>query len=152
MSSTALPQSSRRSKRKKLEQRSLLGRCHPAFCAEQDGDGRALLSGGLAVLIAIFGRFDCALPYDDADCFEALQPPSAEHWMGTDQVGRDVYLANCLRFAHFADVGLGVQLIALVIGVPLGLAAGMLGGKVDLLIMRLVEIFTAIPALMLALL
>jgi ABC-type dipeptide/oligopeptide/nickel transport system permease subunit len=50
------------------------------------------------------------------------------------------------------SVGLGVMVLALLIGVPLGLLAGLSGGPVDYAIMRLVEVFTAVPALMLALL
>ena len=82
---------------------------------------------------------------------EALQFPSTQHWMGTDEVGRDVYSRILYGSRISLAVGLGVTAIALVIGVPLGLAAGLLGGPVDFIIMRLVEVFTAIPALMLAL-
>lgn len=107
---------------------------------------------GLLVFIALFAGFLAPFAYDDADPTQALQFPSAEHWMGTDEVGRDVYSRILYGSRISLAVGLGVMAIALVIGVPLGLAAGLLGGPVDYIIMRLVEVFTAVPALLLALL
>jgi oligopeptide transport system permease protein len=107
---------------------------------------------GLLIFIAIFADFLAPYPYDAADPAQALQFPSAEHWMGTDEVGRDVYSRILFGARISLAVGLGVTAIALLIGVPLGLAAGLLGGPVDFIIMRLVEVFTAVPALLLALL
>ncbi len=107
---------------------------------------------GMLVFIAIFADFLAPYAYDDADPVAALQFPSAEHWMGTDEVGRDVYSRIIYGSRISLAVGLGVTAIALIIGVPLGLAAGLMGGPVDFIIMRLVEVFTAVPALMLALL
>ena len=106
---------------------------------------------GFLIFIAIFANFLAPYAYDDATPTEALQFPSAQHWMGTDEVGRDVYSRILYGSRISLAVGLGVMAIALVIGIPLGLAAGLLGGPVDFIIMRLVEVFTAIPALMLAL-
>jgi ABC-type dipeptide/oligopeptide/nickel transport system permease subunit len=72
--------------------------------------------------------------------------------MGTDEVGRDVYSRIVHGTRISLSVGLGVMVLALLIGVPLGLLAGLSGGPVDYAIMRLVEVFTAVPALMLAVL
>jgi oligopeptide transport system permease protein len=107
---------------------------------------------GMLVFIAIFADFLAPYAYDAADPVSALQFPSREHWMGTDEVGRDVYSRILYGSRISLAVGLGVTAIALVIGVPLGLAAGLMGGPVDYIIMRLVEVFTAVPALLLALL
>jgi len=107
---------------------------------------------GLLIFAAIFADFIAPYAYDAADPTVALQFPSAEHWMGTDEVGRDVYSRIIYGTRISLSVGLGVMAIALLIGIPLGLAAGLLGGPVDYIIMRLVEVFTAVPALMLALL
>ena len=107
----------------------------------------------LALLfIAVFANFLAPYGYDQTNLKETLQFPSSEHWMGTDDVGRDVYSRILFGSRISLGVGLSVQIIALGIGVPLGLAAGMLGGKVDYVIMRIVEVMTSIPALMLALL
>jgi oligopeptide transport system permease protein len=107
---------------------------------------------GMLVFIAVFADFLAPYAYDDADPTQATQFPSAEHWMGTDEVGRDVYSRILYGSRVSLAVGLGVTAIALLIGVPLGLAAGLMGGPVDFIIMRLVEVFTAVPALLLALL
>jgi oligopeptide transport system permease protein len=107
---------------------------------------------GLLIFIAVFADLIAPFAYDDADPIQALQFPSAEHWLGTDEVGRDVYSRILYGTRVSLAVGLGVTAIALLIGVPLGLAAGLLGGPVDFVIMRLVEVFTAVPALLLALL
>lgn len=107
---------------------------------------------GLLIFIALFADFLAPFAYDDADPIQALQFPSAQHWLGTDEVGRDLYSRILYGTRISLAVGLGVTALALLIGVPLGLAAGLLGGPLDFIIMRLVEVFTAVPALLLALL
>lgn len=104
------------------------------------------------VFMALFADFIAPYGYDQSDITEALQFPSRAHWMGTDDVGRDVFSRVIYGARISLGVGLSVTLIALLIGVPLGLLAGIAGGATDYVIMRAVEIFTAIPALMLALL
>jgi len=151
MSSTALPQSRLPAKEKELKQRSLLGDAMRRFAKNKLAMAGFCLVA-LLVLIAIFGDLIAPYPYDEANVSQVLQPPSAEHWMGTDQVGRDEFSRLVYGARISLTVGLSVQFIALCIGLPLGLAAGMLGGKVDWLIMRMVEVMTTIPALMLALL
>jgi oligopeptide transport system permease protein len=132
-------------------QRTLLGDAARRFARN-----RMALVGlflvGLLVFIAIFADFLAPYPYDAADPTQVTQFPSPEHWMGTDEVGRDIYSRILYGSRVSLAVGLGVTAIALLIGVPLGLAAGLLGGPIDFIIMRLVEVFTAVPALLLALL
>ena len=81
---------------------------------------------------------------------ERLKPPSAQHILGTDQLGRDVWA----RVAHGAGislrVGFGVVILAVLIGVAVGLLAGTLGGAWDNLLMRVTDIFFAFPSLILA--
>ena len=151
MSSTALPQSRLPAKEKELKQRSLFGDAMRRFARNKLAMVGFFLVA-LLVLIAVFGDLIAPYPYDEANVAQVLQPPSAEHWMGTDQVGRDEFSRLVYGARISLTVGLSVQFIALCIGLPLGLAAGMLGGKVDWLIMRTVEVMTTIPALMLALL
>lgn len=133
------------------KQRTLLGDAARRFARN-----RLALVGvvivGLLIAAAIFADFIAPYAYDAADPTVALQFPSAEHWMGTDEVGRDVYSRIIYGTRISLSVGLGVMAIALLIGIPLGLAAGLMGGPIDYIIMRLVEVFTAVPALMLALL
>ena len=132
------------------KQRTLLGDAAHRF-ARNKMALVGLVIVGFLLFIAIFANFLAPYAYDDATPTEALQFPSAQHWMGTDEVGRDVYSRILFGSRISLAVGLGVMAIALLIGIPLGLAAGLMGGPVDFIIMRLVEVFTAIPALMLAL-
>lgn len=106
---------------------------------------------GAMIFTAIFADLLAPYLYDYAVLAEARQFPSRDHWLGTDEVGRDM-LSRLIYGARISlTVGFGVQLIALLIGVPLGLAAGYLGGWVDYVIMRVVEVFTAIPQMLFAL-
>jgi oligopeptide transport system permease protein len=150
MTSTVTSPAEMQGKDSQPRQRTLLGDAAHRFARNKMALVGLFLVGFL-IFIAIFADFLAPYAYDDATPTEALQFPSAQHWMGTDEVGRDVYSRILYGSRISLAVGLGVMAIALIIGIPLGLAAGLLGGPVDFIIMRLVEVFTAIPALMLAL-
>ncbi|MFU8888793.1 MAG: ABC transporter permease [Trueperaceae bacterium] len=92
-------------------------------------------------------------PYDaarDRDLRARLNPPSAEHWFGTDELGRDMFT----RVWHGGRISLRVGLIAVaiavVIGTLLGLVAGYVGGRIDMAIVWLVDILMAFPGILLA--
>ncbi|SFF23656.1 peptide/nickel transport system permease protein [Paenibacillus algorifonticola] len=88
-------------------------------------------------------------PYQVTEAFEA--EPSAEHLLGTDQVGRDV-LSRLIYAARVSlMVGLGSVLISVTIGTVLGLVSGYFGGLVDMAVMRVTDIFMSFPQLMLIL-
>lgn len=92
------------------------------------------------------------IPYDpfQMNVHEVLTPPGAAHWLGTDEFGRDL-LSRLLAGARISlQVALVSVSIALVIGVPWGLVAGFFG-KLDTLLMRLLDIFFALPDILLAL-
>ncbi|GAO74620.1 nickel transporter permease [Meiothermus ruber] len=103
----------------------------------------------LLILVALLAPVIAPDPIEQ-NIAQRLQPPSAEHWLGTDQLGRDVWA----RVAHGAGislrVGFGVVLLAVLIGVMVGLLAGTLGGAWDNLLMRVTDIFFAFPSLILA--
>jgi peptide/nickel transport system permease protein len=80
-----------------------------------------------------------------------LQPPSAAHWFGTDEVGNDVFTRVILGARVSLEIGLVITVIAALIGVPLGIVAGYVGGGLGELIMRVTDIFLSVPALILAL-
>ena len=80
-----------------------------------------------------------------------LQPPSAAHWFGTDEVGNDVYTRVVLGARVSLEIGLIITVVAAFIGVPLGLVAGHVGGHVGETIMRVTDVFLSVPALVLAL-
>ena len=107
----------------------------------------------MLVLVLIAALADVLAParYDFSVLAEANQFPNAHHLLGTDSVGRD-FLSRLMYATRVSlTVGISVQLIALVIGVSLGVLAGAFGGYVDYAIMRWVEVLTAIPILLFAL-
>lgn len=105
----------------------------------------------LIVLVLVIVFADQIAPYEMSikqDVFNKLQPPSAEHIMGTDTFGRDVLA----RLVHGARTSLTVALLAsitsCIFGSLLGAIAGYFGGKVDMLIMRALDIFMSVPDLL----
>ncbi len=89
-------------------------------------------------------------PYDKGFYGPSGAFPSAKYWMGTDLNGRDLYSRIVFGARVSLTVGLLSQLIALTIGIPLGGIAGWKGGGGDFLVMRLVDIMSAIPTLLFA--
>jgi ABC-type dipeptide/oligopeptide/nickel transport system permease subunit len=91
-------------------------------------------------------------PYDpiDTNFARTLQKPSAQHWLGTDELGRDLFS----RILYGARISLGIGLISVVIGlglgVPIGALTGFYGGKLDLLAQRVIDIMIAFPGILLA--
>jgi peptide/nickel transport system permease protein len=115
------------------------------------------LGGALVLVLALVALLAPVLAPYAADAgtathaAQALDPPSARHLFGLDQVGRDV-LSRVLFGARLSPlVALSVLLIACAVGVPLGLLAGYFGGLLDEAIMRVTDVFLAFPALLLAL-
>ena len=88
--------------------------------------------------------------YQRTDDTVRYAPPSREHWMGTDYQGRDVLLRAAAGSATAVKVGVIASFIAVFIGVTLGAIAGFYGGKVDNVIMRIMDVFMACPFILLA--
>jgi len=108
----------------------------------------------LIVVVAVLAPLIAPFPGDAGNAshpFSVLHGPSAAHWLGTDQVGRDILSRVVYGTRVSPVIAVIVLAIACVIGVPLGVAAGFLGGWVDELIMRITDIFLAFPPLLLAL-
>lgn len=109
---------------------------------------------GAFLFMAIFADLIAPYPYDKVDFTKVRLFPFEDpaHPLGTDDVGRD-YLSRLIYGARTSMiVGLSVQTVAVLIGVTLGGLAGYLGGKVDFAIMRLIEVMTAFPGLLFAIL
>lgn len=102
---------------------------------------------GAAVLAPVITPYGPA----DSDLVKTLQPPSREHWMGTDQLGRDLFT----RILYGARVSLTIGLVTVgisgVIGLAVGLISGYLGGLTDVVLMRLVDVQLSFPFILLAL-
>lgn len=111
---------------------------------------------GLAVLLllgisAIFAPVIAPFDPNRVNPYDALQPPNAVHWLGTDDLGRDVF--SRLLFAGRVSllVGVGSATIAVLIGTLLGALAGYYGGLVDRLIARFIDVVLSLPVVPLAL-
>ncbi len=105
----------------------------------------------LLILAAILADVISPARYDFSVLSEANQFPNRAHLAGTDGVGRD-FLSRLIYGARVSlTVGLSVQAIAVLIGLTLGTLAGSFGGWVDYVVMRFVEVFTAVPIWLFAL-
>jgi peptide/nickel transport system permease protein len=80
-----------------------------------------------------------------------LRSPSAEHWLGTDQLGRDLFYRVLLGARTSLSIAAASVGISVAFGLPLGIASGYMGGWIDLVLMRLVDALLSFPALLLAL-
>jgi peptide/nickel transport system permease protein len=94
------------------------------------------------VLLASFSPYDP----DASSMLERYQPPSIQHWMGTDALGRDLFTRVLYGGRISLTVGLLVVVIALAIGVPVGALAGYYGGWLDSILMRLTDTFLSLPS------
>ena len=107
---------------------------------------------GFFLLLALFADLIAPYPYDEIHLDQTLRFPFQEpdFPLGTDEIGRD-YLSRLIFGARTSmTVGLAVQVFAFGVGVPLGSIAGLRGGKADFVIMRVVDVMTAFPGLLLA--
>lgn len=119
-------------------------------------DRAAMLGLAVLALMLFFALFaQHIVPYPD-DAFDAkpwqrLQPPSAEFWLGTDGLGRDVFSRTLLGARIALLIACVTVFSAALIGVPMGLVAGYFGRATGQVAMRLTDIFLAVPQLVLAL-
>jgi len=99
------------------------------------------------VVFAIFGDF--VTPYDPLgtpqDILNRLQPPSSEHWFGTDDLGRDVLSRVLAGASQVLTIALGATVIGTLFGTAIGLVIGYYGGLVDDVVSRVLDAFLSIP-------
>lgn len=105
----------------------------------------------LLIIIAIFAPLIAPYhPIDDGSVIDRYQPPSGEHWLGTDALGRDIFS----RIVHGARISIQIGVIAVgisaVVGILLGGISGYLGRWVDMIVMRFIDILMAFPSILLA--
>ena len=127
------------------------------FALRRFADNRAAMVSGIIlaviILMAVFAPLISKTGYEDQDFLtRALSFPSREFWFGVDDLGRDFFT----RIIYGARVSLTIGFVAaafsVVIGIPLGAAAGYYGGRIDLCVMRLIELFSVVPPLLAAML
>jgi len=103
------------------------------------------------MLMALFAPFLVTHDPNEQDLYQVLAPPSQAHWLGTDNVGRDLYS----RIIYGARISMMVALFATafatVLGILLGLLAGFRGGWIDMVIMRVVDVLMCLPGLVMVL-
>ena len=103
-------------------------------------------------ILAVFGEYIAPYPEDvyTIHIERKFIPPCWEHPFGTDAVGRDILSRVILATRISLGIGIGVVLLSILIGFPLGLLAGYVGGAVEAIVMRLTDVFLSIPSVVLA--
>jgi peptide/nickel transport system permease protein len=111
--------------------------------------------GAAIMLVFVFAAIfaDAITSYDPikTNSLITLAPPSNAHWLGADQMGRDIYSRIVFGARISLAVGVGSTFLGCLFGIILGLTSGYLGGWVDLVIQRIVDVLQATPLLVLAL-
>ncbi|MGE0717182.1 MAG: ABC transporter permease [Alphaproteobacteria bacterium] len=121
-----------------------LARRHPLGAAGAVLVAILLFAAGFAELITVHDPIS-------TNAAKSLRPPSLEHWLGTDFLGRDIYARIVYGARISLAVGVGSTVLGCVLGVAVGLVSGYLGGWVDLVVQRVVDILQALPLLVMAL-
>jgi ABC-type dipeptide/oligopeptide/nickel transport system permease subunit len=113
---------------------------------------RLAVAGGCVIvllcLVAVFADFLAPLPYTKTNFARLNETPSRTYLLGTDQLGRDL-LSRMIYGARVSMlVGLGAQVVVVLIGVPIGALSGYVGGRTDLVLTRFVDVMYAFPRLL----
>ncbi len=111
-----------------------------------------LLLLAFLLLSAVFPAWLAPHPPNAMNPTEALKGPSSAFWLGTDEFGRDIFSRAVYGAQVSVRIGLGAILVAMLIGVPLGLVAGYYAGWIDTLIMRLQDALLSFPMVLFAIL
>lgn len=115
----------------------------------------ALFGVGVIILLGIMSFIGGPISgynYFSNDLINANQPPSADHWFGTDQLGRDIFARTWYGAKISLFIGLAAAFLDLIIGVIWGATAGFFGGKVDEYMMRIADILYGVPYLLVVIL
>jgi len=104
------------------------------------------------ILIAVFAPWVAPYKPDESDYAAVWSTPTKEHWMGADDLGRDVLSRLMYGGRVSISVGILAQLAQVIVGLPIGAVAGILGGWVDYAFMRVIDILSSVPNMLLYLL
>ncbi|WP_208585875.1 ABC transporter permease [Gracilibacillus suaedae] len=116
---------------------------------------KSALVGGylilILIIIAIIGPYLTSIDPDHTEYSVKLQGPSGEHWFGTDHHGRDIFTRVIHGLGITMFIGFTATILGSLAGVIIGIISGYYGGKIDSVIMRLMDILLAFPGILLAL-
>jgi oligopeptide transport system permease protein len=112
----------------------------------------AAIVATLIVASSLLAPFISPTRYDFANIMESLEQPTARHWLGTDAIGRDVLSRLLYGGRTSLEIVLAVVGSGTIVGAGLGTLAGYAGGGVDYVVLRVVEILTALPPILFAML
>lgn len=110
----------------------------------------AMVVALVAILIALFPDQFATRDSLAIDIRNRLDPPSAQAWFGTDELGRDLYSRTMQGIRLSLGSALGVVLLTALVGIPVGILSGFLGGWLDVVLMRIADMFIAFPQLIMA--
>ena len=113
---------------------------------------RLAMAGLIVVIVmcfvAVFAEVLAPYSYTKTNFGRLNEEPSSQHWLGTDQLGRDLFSRMIYGARISMIVGLGAQLIVVLIGVPIGALSGFVGGRLDLVLTRVIDVMYAFPRLL----
>ena len=116
----------------------------------------AVVGGVVLVILILMALFAPVItpvnPEAQLYLTEALAFPSSQHWFGIDNLGRDFYSRIVYGARVSLTIGFTAALFSVLVGIPLGALAGYFGGRIDWVVMRIIEIFSVVPPLLAALL
>ena len=131
-----------------------LGRWYRAWMAFRR-NGLAMAGLGIVLLVVLMAVFAPLIAEPSAATLQVLadrlQPASAQHWFGTDELGRDIFARIIFGARTTLVIVILVSVIVVPVGLGIGLPAGYFGGWIDALLMRITDIFLSFPRLVLAL-
>jgi len=104
----------------------------------------------LVLLLAVFGPLIAPQNPNQVNLLAVLQPPSADHWFGTDNLGRDLFSRVIAGTRISVEVAVIILSLSVAFGTALGIISGLAGGLVDEIVMRVTDLFLAFPGFVLA--
>ncbi|QIB27395.1 ABC transporter permease [Caloranaerobacter azorensis] len=102
----------------------------------------------LLLILSVVGPYMRPYAYDEQDFMSINKPPSAEHWFGTDALGRDIFVRCWMGARVSLFIGFMTAILNFTIGVIYGGVSGYLGGNVDIVMMRIIDIIFSIPQML----
>ena len=120
------------------------------FLAESRLNVAGVAIVALILLLAVFGPAIAPQNPDQINLLAVLQPPSVQHWFGTDNLGRDLFSRVLVGTRISVEVGVIILSLSVLFGTALGIVSGLVGGLADEIVMRVTDLFLAFPGFILA--